>query len=148
MTPHEQAFVSEAREILARYMSKNPILSSYRVLIDYCHATIANSKLERFHVLYLDSKNRLIEDHCAQIGTVNHVNVYPREVIRRALDLNATAMILIHNHPAGDPKPSPADIEMTNKVKDAADIFDIVVHDHLVIGADREFSFRSEGILK
>jgi DNA repair protein RadC len=97
--------------------------------------------------LFLDKKNRLIADEVQQEGTVDHTPVYPREVVKRALELSATAIILVHNHPSGDPTPSQADIDMTLKIIQAADSLNITVHDHIVIGRSREVSFRSHGLL-
>ena len=98
-------------------------------------------------MLFLDTKNRLIADEAQARGTVNHTPVYPREVVKRALELGATALILVHNHPSGDPTPSRADIEMTAEVKAAAGVLGIVLHDHLIIGNGRQLSFRREGLL-
>ena len=126
---------------------KKPILASWDALLDYCQTAMAHRDLEQFRVLYLDRKNVLIADEAQADGTVDHVPVYPREVVKRALELNATALILIHNHPSGDPTPSQADMEMTNAIRDAAEVFNIVIHDHLVIGKARELSFRAEGYL-
>jgi DNA repair protein RadC len=108
---------------------------------------MAHRDLEQFRVLYLDRKNVLIADEAQANGTVDHVPVYPREVVKRALELNATAMILVHNHPSGDPTPSQSDMDMTAAIRDAADVFGIAIHDHLVIGKARELSFRAEGYL-
>lgn len=108
---------------------------------------MAHRDVEQFRILFLDRKNVLIADEAQQTGTVDHVPVYPREVVKRALELNASALILVHNHPSGDPTPSMADIEMTNAIRDAADILGITIHDHLVIGKAREVSFRAEGLL-
>ncbi len=130
----------------ARVMQK-PILSSWDALLEYCQTAMAHRDLEQFRVLYLDRKNVLIADEAQANGTVDHVPVYPREVVKRALELNATALILVHNHPSGDPTPSQADIDMTFAIRDAADVFAISIHDHLVIGKARELSFRSEGYL-
>ncbi|WP_417519972.1 RadC family protein [Minwuia sp.] len=123
------------------------VLSSWQSLIDYCRASLAYEKTEAFHVLYLDRKNVLIADDAQQHGTVDHTPVYPREVVKRALQLEASAMIMVHNHPSGDPTPSHADIEMTKQVRDAAKAVGVVLHDHLVIGAGDPFSFRSTGLL-
>ncbi len=130
----------------AKVMQK-PILSSWDALLEYCQTAMAHRDIEQFRVLYLDRKNVLIADEAQAEGTVDHVPVYPREVVKRALELNATAMILVHNHPSGDPTPSEADVEMTFAIRDAAQIFNIAIHDHLVIGKARELSFRSEGYL-
>lgn len=103
--------------------------------------------VERFHVLYLDRKNRLISDERFGVGTVDHVPVYPREVVRRALDLNASALILVHNHPSGDPEPSEADIAMTKEVEKACGVLGLTLHDHIIVGAGREVSLRGLGDL-
>ena len=142
----EQAVVYEARQILLRHLNQNPVLSSWQSVLDYCALTIRGD-VERFHALYLDRRNRLISDECLAIGTVDHVPVYPREVAKRALELNASAIILVHNHPSGDPSPSRSDIDMTRQVAAACDALGLTLHDHLIIGKSRELSFRSEGHL-
>ena len=101
---------------MQRHLNQNPVLSSWQAVLDYCALTI-RGEVERFHVLYLDKKNRLISDECLATGTVDHVPVYPREVLKRGLELNATALILVHNHPSGDPEPSRADIAMTTEIQ-------------------------------
>jgi DNA repair protein RadC len=101
--------------------------------------------VERFHVLYLDRKNRLISDERLSVGTVDHVPVYPREVVRRALALNASALILVHNHPSGDPEPSDSDIWMTKEVHSACGVLGLTMHDHIIVGAGRETSLRARG---
>ena len=126
---------------------EQPVLNNWDRLIAYLNAAISREKVEQFRILFLDSKNRLIADEAQAKGTVNHTPVYPREVIRRALDLHATALILVHNHPSGDPTPSRADIEMTKEIRTAGEIFSVVVHDHLIIGNGRHLSFRREGLL-
>lgn len=126
---------------------QRPILSSWNALVDYCHTSMAHRETEQFRVLYLDRKNILIADEEQAKGTVDHVPVYPREVVKRALELNASALILVHNHPSGDPTPSQADIEMTQKVREAAEALDITLHDHLIVGRESDVSFRSMGYL-
>ena len=121
MTPQEETIVLEARDILGRYLSRNPVIDSWQALLDYCALTV-RGPIERFHVLYLDRKNRIIADELLSTGTVDHVPVYPREVIKRALMLNASALILIHNNPSGDPTPSEADLSMTRRSRRAASI--------------------------
>ena len=116
MTPQEETIVLEARDILGRYLSQNPVIGSWQALMDYCALTV-RGPIERFHVLYLDRKNRIISDELLSTGTVDHVPVYPREVIKRALMLNASALILIHNHPSGDSTPSEADLSMTKEIQ-------------------------------
>lgn len=130
----------------ARVLNR-PVLSSWDALLDYCHTAMAHRETEQFRVLYLDRKNTLIADEEQARGTVDHVPVYPREVIKRALELNASALILVHNHPSGDPAPSAADISMTETIRDAATTLGLTLHDHLIIGRSRETSFRTQGYL-
>ncbi len=130
----------------SRVMQK-PVVSSWDQLVDYCHTTMAHREVEQFRVLYLDRKNVLIADEEQARGTVDHVPVYPREVVKRALELNASALILVHNHPSGDPTPSEADIAMTHQVEDAAQALGLTLHDHLIVGKEQELSFRSSGYL-
>jgi DNA repair protein RadC len=130
----------------ARIMQKQ-VLTSWDALLDYCHMTMSHRETEQFRVLYLDRKNVLIEDEEQGKGTVDHVPVYPREVVKRALQVNASALILVHNHPSGDPTPSPADIEMTLQIEVAAKALGITLHDHIIIGKSRELSFRADGYL-
>jgi len=124
-----------------------PALSSWAALIDYCTAAMARNPHEEFRVLFLDRKNVLIADEVQARGTIDHTPVYPREIVKRALELGATAVILVHNHPSGDPTPSRADIEMTREVAAAAKALRIVVHDHLVVGRSGHASFKSLGLL-
>lgn len=123
------------------------VISSWQALVDYCHTKMAHRETEQFRVLFLDTQNALIADEAQAKGTVDHVPVYPREVVKRALELNASSLILVHNHPSGDPSPSRADIEMTAKIANAAQALSITVHDHLIIGKATEFSFRAAGHL-
>ncbi|MEO3474056.1 DNA repair protein RadC [Roseomonas sp. CAU 1739] len=124
-----------------------PVLNNWDRLLAYLTAALSREKVEQFRVLFLDTRNRLIADEAQARGTVNHTPVYPREVVRRALELQATALILVHNHPSGDPTPSRADLEMTQEVKAAAQVLGIVLHDHLVVGNGRHLSFRREGLI-
>ena len=126
---------------------KQPLLSNWDALIDYLKAAISREPIEQFRVLFLDTRNRLIADEPQARGTVNHTPVYPREVVRRALEHQATALILVHNHPSGDPTPSRDDIEMTHEVKEAANALSIVLHDHIIVGNGSWLSFRREGLL-
>ena len=146
MTEQEQSLILEARQILARYINRNPVLTSWQAVLDYCALTVCGEE-ERFHVLYLDRKNRLISDERLAIGTVDHVPVYPREVVKKALLLNAMALLIVHNHPAGDPTPSEADITMTKQLQEACAVLDITLHDHIIVGAGRELSLRAEGVI-
>lgn len=144
----ELKIVEAAAQRLARArVMHRPVLSGWQALLDYCHTTMAHRETEQFRVLYLDRKNVLIADEEQARGTVDHVPVYPREIIRRALELNASALILVHNHPSGDPTPSQADIAMTARIARAADSMEIVIHDHLIIGKSRELSFRAENLI-
>ncbi|MEO1251198.1 MAG: DNA repair protein RadC [Pseudomonadota bacterium] len=126
---------------------KRPVISSWDDLLAYCRAAMADEKTELFRILFLDKKNILIADEVQQRGTVDHTPVYPREVVKRALELGASAIILVHNHPSGDPTPSKSDVEMTNQIIKAAAALNIRVHDHLVIGHDRHASFKSLGLI-
>ena len=134
------------RMMRARVMNR-PVLSSWDALLDYCHTAMAHRETEQFRILFLDRKNVLIADEEQAKGTVDHVPVYPREVVKRGLELNASALILVHNHPSGDPTPSEADISVTHQIQDAAQVLGITLHDHLIIGKSRELSFRSAGYL-
>lgn len=134
------------RMMRARVIQK-PVLSSWDTLLDYCHTTMAHRETEQFRVLFLDRKNVLIADEEQAKGTVDHVPVYPREIVKRALELNASALILVHNHPSGDPTHSDADISMTAQVQDACQALGLVLHDHLIIGKERELSFRAHRYL-
>ncbi|MCV6591696.1 MAG: DNA repair protein RadC [Silicimonas sp.] len=124
-----------------------PAISGWDALVSYCRSVMAHRVTEHLRVLFLDRKNVLIADEELARGTIDHVPVYPREVVKRALELNAAALILVHNHPSGDPTPSEADIEMTRQIETAARTLAITLHDHLVIGAAEEFSFRAAGYL-
>lgn len=128
-------------------IDQKPILSSWNKLIDYCHVAMAQEKREQFRVLFLNRKNQLIADEVQQVGTVDHTPVYPREIVRRALELGATALILVHNHPSGDPTPSDSDIAMTEEIIKAARALDLRVHDHLIISRGGHISFKSLGLL-
>lgn len=136
-----------AQRLMRAKVLHRPILTSWDALVDYCHTAMSHRETEQFRVLYLDRKNVLIADEEQARGTVDHVPVYPREVVKRALELNASALILVHNHPSGDPTPSTADISMTSQVQDAAQVLGITLHDHLIIGKSRELSFRAQGYL-
>jgi DNA repair protein RadC len=126
---------------------KRPVLSSWSALLAYCRAAMAFEEREQFRIIFLDKRNTLIADEVQQMGTVDHTPVYPREVIRRALELSATAVILVHNHPSGDPTPSRADIQMTETIVDVGKPLGIVVHDHLIIGRDGHTSFKALALI-
>jgi len=124
-----------------------PVLSGWHALLDYCRATMAYESKEQFRVLFLNKKNVLIADEVQQEGTVDHTPVYPREAIKRALELGATALIMVHNHPSGDPTPSQADIQMTHEVKEAGEKLGIVLHDHVIVAKNGYNSFKALGLL-
>jgi len=119
-----------------------PVLSSWSAVLDYCRAAMAFAEKEQFRILFLDKRNHLIADEVQQEGTVDHTPVYPRELVKRALELSSTAVILVHNHPSGDPTPSTADIEMTRQIVDIAEPLGISVHDHIIVGKDGHASLR------
>lgn len=124
-----------------------PLLATWSAIIDYCHAAMAFADREQFRILFLDKKNQLIADEVQSHGTVDHTPVYTREVIKRALDLAASAIILVHNHPSGDPTPSMADIDMTKKVMLAGEKLGVLVHDHIIIARKGHVSFRTLGLI-
>ncbi len=135
--------VMAAAQRLARgEVSKKTVLSSWLHVIDYCRASMAFETREMFRILFLDKRNGLIADEVQQIGTVDHTPVYPREIVKRALELSATAVILVHNHPSGDPTPSQADIAMTRQIIDVAKPLGISVHDHIIVGRDGHASLK------
>ncbi|MFW6027233.1 MAG: RadC family protein [bacterium] len=136
-----------AQELVRARMQERPVISSWQAVLDHCTAAMAHEKEEQFRVLFLDRKNVLIADEVQQRGTIDHTPVYPREVVRRALELRASAIILVHNHPSGDPTPSRADVDMTKQIVAAAKPLHITVHDHLVVGKGMTASFRSLGLM-
>jgi DNA repair protein RadC len=143
------AAIKSVREAALRPMrielQERPVVGSWDKLIDCCNAQIAHSKVEEFHILFLDRKNVLIKHERQQRGTVDHTPVYPREVVKRALDLGASALILVHNHPSGDPTPSKADIAVTQDIKKAAAPLGVVLRDHLIIARNGHISLRELG---
>jgi DNA repair protein RadC len=143
------AAIKSVREAALRLMrlelQQRPVLGSWDKLIDYCNAQVAHNKVEEFHILFLDRKNVLIKHERQQRGTIDHTPVYPREVVKRALDLSASALILVHNHPSGDPTPSKADIAVTQDIKKAAAPLGVVLHDHIIIGRNGHSSLRDLG---
>ena len=136
-----------ARRAVREEIADGPLLSSWTRLIDYLRVAMGYNRTEEFRLLFLDSKNRLIADEVQGTGTVNRTAVYPREVVKRALEHGATAIIMVHNHPSGDPTPSRADVEMTEEVRDAGALMGIVLHDHVVISKSGHESFKSMGLL-
>lgn len=135
-------FAALSHRTLKREIRGKQVLSSWAALIDYCHAVMAYEPVEQFRILFLDKRNALIADEVQGRGTVDHTPVYPREVVKRALELSATAIILVHNHPSGDPTPSRADIDMTKTIIDTALPLGIAVYDHVIIGKDGHASLK------
>lgn len=145
----ELKIVREASLRLSRGAFKDrPVLDSWTSVLDYCRTAMGFEAREQFRLLFLDKQNRIIADEVQQEGTVDHTPVYVREVVKRALELSATAIILVHNHPSGDPTPSRADIEMTKEIILAAEKLGIVIHDHIIVGKQGHASFRGLGLLK
>ena len=131
-------------ELPARF---HPQLATYEKVIDYCRTLTAHRDVEELHLLFLDNRNALIRDERHQRGTLNHTPAYPREICIRALEVGATALVILHNHPSGDPTPSRADVEMTNRIRDALKPIDVTLHDHVVVTAGAAFSFREKGLI-
>ena len=136
-----------ALRLLRQELRERAVLSSWKQVLAYVRAAMAHERTEQFRILFLDKKNQLIKDEVQQRGTVDHAPVYPREVVKRALELNASALILVHNHPSGDPTPSRSDIDMTKEIQKAAAALGVLVHDHLIIGADGHASLKGLGLM-
>jgi DNA repair protein RadC len=149
--PHSSLFFKVVREVSSLYLRQGAELkeqiSSTKELIDYCLSAMGGLKDEHFAVIYLNARNKIIKVETIQEGIVNQAVVYPRKVLEKALANKASAIILVHNHPSGHVRPSDADIRLTRVLQDAARVMDIVLHDHLIVGENRFFSFREEGIL-
>jgi len=142
------AVIREAALRLLRAEAKEaPVFGSWQKVVEYCQAQLQFEAVENFHVLFLDRKNKLIRDERQNRGTVDHTPLYPREVVKRALELGASAIILVHNHPSGDPTPSRADIETTKEVAKAAALLGVTLHDHLIIGRGRHTSLKTLGVI-
>ena len=131
-----------ALRLMRGEVMERPVLASWSQVLDYCRASMGFDAKEQFRILFLDKRNQLISDEVQQTGTVDHTPVYPREVIKRALELSATALILVHNHPSGDPTPSQADIQMTKAIIDIASPLGISVHDHIIVGKNGHASLK------
>jgi len=136
-----------AHRLMRGEVLERPVLSSWGLVLDYCRATMGFENKEQFRILFLDKRNRIIADEVQQKGTVDHTPVYVREVVKRALDLSATAIVLVHNHPSGDPTPSRADIEMTKEIVAAAKPLGVTVDDHIIVGKKGHASFRGLGLI-
>ena len=128
-------------------MVEKPLLSSWSALIDYLSIDMAHLTVERVRVLYLDTKNRLIDDHHVGDGSIDEAAIHPREVIRRAMDVGAAALILVHNHPSGSPEPSKADIQITKKIAEAGRLLGVTLHDHVIVGREGHVSLRAKGLI-
>ncbi len=144
---HLKAMQRLLQRVLAEDVKAKSVISSWQSLLDYLKVALGHEPIEQFRVLFLDKKNILIKDEMQQRGTVDHTPLYPREIAKRALELGASAVIMVHNHPSGDPTPSRADIEMTKQVEAALSPVRVALHDHLIIGKDRHLSFRGEHLL-
>lgn len=136
-----------AQRLIKSEIENQPVIQSWSALMDYCRLAMGNSKIEEFRVLFLNHRHALIADEVMQRGTINHTPVYPREIVKRSLELSASAIILLHNHPSGDPTPSKADIDITNKIIEAAATVNITVHDHVIITQTGHYSFKSYGLM-
>ena len=142
-----KAVAIASRRMTRGEISKKPVLSSWQALIDYLTTDMAHLTVERVRILYLDTKNRLIEDHHLGDGSIDEAAIHPREVIRRAMDVGASAMILVHNHPSGSPEPSRADIQITQRIAEAGRLLGVTVHDHVIIGREGHTSLRTKGLI-
>ena len=142
-----KAIQAGVERVLQHEVRAAPVLSSWDRVVDYCRAAMARAPIEQFRLLFLDRKNALIADEVQQTGTVDHAPVYPREVVKRALELGASAIIMVHNHPSGDPTPSRADVDMTRAVQAACATLGIDLHDHLVIGRSGHASLKGLGLM-
>jgi len=142
-----KAITATSHRMMKRELMSKPILNSWTRLMDYCMSTMADETKEHFRILFLNKKNEMIADEIQGSGTVDHTPAYPREIMKRALELGATALILMHNHPSGDPKPSEADVDMTRQIMRAAEPFNILIHDHIIISKNGYSSFKSLGLI-
>ncbi len=136
-----------ARGMARSEVADKPVLGSWQSLLDYLAIDMAHLTVERVRVLYLDARNRLIDDHHVGDGSIDEAAIHPREVIRRAMDLGASALILVHNHPSGNPEPSRADIQITKKIAEAGRLLGVALHDHVIIGREGHVSLRSKGLI-
>jgi len=136
-----------ARRMARNEVTQKPVLSSWSALIDYLSIDMAHLTVERVRVLYLDTKNRLIDDHHLSEGSIDEAAIHPREVIRRAMDVGASALILVHNHPSGNPEPSRADIQITSRIAEAGQLLGVTLHDHVIIGREGHVSLRAKGLI-
>lgn len=136
-----------ARRMARSEIAQKPVLGSWHALIDYLTIDMAHLKVERVRVLYLDTRNRLIDDHHVGDGSIDEASIHPREVIKRAMDLGASALILVHNHPSGNAEPSQPDIQITRRIAEAGRLLNVTVHDHVIIGREGHVSLRAKGLI-
>jgi DNA repair protein RadC len=136
-----------ARRLARQAVRETPVLGSWQALLDYLTIDMAHLTVERVRVLYLDTRNRLVEDHHVGDGSIDEAAIHPREVIRKALDLGASALILVHNHPSGSPQPSRADIQITQRIAEAGRLLGVIVHDHVIIGREGHVSLKAKGLI-
>ena len=136
-----------AQRMIKSEIANQPVIQSWSALMDYCKLVMGKEKIEQFRVLFLNHRHALIADEVMQHGTINHTPVYPREIVKRALEHSAAAIILLHNHPSGDPTPSKADIDITHKIIEAATTINVTVHDHVIITETGHYSFKSFGLI-
>jgi len=136
-----------AQRMIKSEIGNQPVIQSWSALMDYCKLVMGKEKIEQFRVLFLNHRHTLIADEVMQQGTINHTPVYPREIVKRALEHSAAAIILLHNHPSGDPTPSKADIDITQKIIEAAATINVTVHDHVIITEAGHYSFKSFGLI-
>ena len=136
-----------ARRLARQAVREAPVLGSWQALIDYLTIDMAHLTVERVRVLYLDARNRLVDDHHVGDGSIDEAAIHPREVIRKGLDLGATALILVHNHPSGSPQPSRADIQITQRIAEAGRLLGVVVHDHVIVGREGHVSLKAKGLI-
>ncbi|HET6519150.1 MAG TPA: DNA repair protein RadC [Geminicoccaceae bacterium] len=142
-----KAVQTAVTRLLHEQVRERPVIGSWTALLDYLQVALANEQTEQFRILFLDRRNALIKEEVQQRGTVDHTPLYPREVVKRCLELAASAIIMVHNHPSGDPTPSKADVEMTQRVVAALAVLEITVHDHVVVGRGRTASLRALDLL-
>jgi DNA repair protein RadC len=146
-TGYLKAIKESAGRMLKERIEDRPVISSWTALLDYLQVALTHEPIEQFRVLFLDRKNVLIKDEVQQRGTVDHTPLYPREIVKRALELAASSIIMVHNHPSGDPTPSRADLEMTKQVVSALGAVGIQVHDHVIVGKNKHLSFKSQRLI-
>jgi DNA repair protein RadC len=144
---HLKAVALAARRMARSEVQDRPVLSSWQALLDYLAIDMAHLTVERVRVLYLDARNKLVLDHHVGDGSVDEAAIHPREVIRRGLEVGATALILVHNHPSGSPEPSRADIQITNRIAEAGRLLGITVHDHVIVGREGHVSLKAKGLI-